>query len=86
MFGDYEPEDAWTITDTVVELVVNVRRRVAALDGGNVSQSETLEQTERRALTYVHAINRELTQRELTRAAELLEDVEQLRTRIRSGG
>jgi len=85
-FGDYEPEDAWCTTDGVPELVLNLRRRVATLDGGNVSQSETLEQLERRALTYVHAINRELEQRELTRAAELLEDVEWLRTRIRSGG
>lgn len=86
MFGDYEPEDAWCTTDGVPELVLNLRRRVAVLDTGNVSQSETLEQLERRALTFVAARGGALTDRELIRAAELLADVEQLRTRIRSGG
>lgn len=32
-FGDYEPEDTWTVTDTPRELVRNLGRRVALLDG-----------------------------------------------------
>jgi len=31
VFGDWEPEDSWDVTDPVPEQVTNIRRRVALL-------------------------------------------------------
>lgn len=85
-FGDYEPEDAWCATDTVPDLVTNLRRRAAVLDAGPLTTSETLEALERRVLIFIDARGSNLTDRELVRAAELMADLEWLRSRIRSGG
>lgn len=54
-FADWQPEDSWDASDPPGVLLVNLRRRVAALDGGPVDYAAALEDITERLFTFLQA-------------------------------
>jgi len=77
LFGDYEPEDAWHPADPRPELLVNLFRRIALLDGLADHQVRRMDPTEEIAnrLAAWRTSKLDRTARDEERARQLLEDL-----------
>jgi hypothetical protein len=81
VFGDYEPEDAWHPHDPRPELIVNLYRRIALLDGladYPVRLVDPLDELDNRLQAWRFA-NIDPTPRNLERARQLSEDIQWVR-------
>lgn len=86
MFGDSEPEDAWTPGDPWPVLADNVLRRIALLEGLTVGEvrTELLDTLIAERLTVLDR-RPHLSDRERVRITEALADLDYLRGRVNDG-
>lgn len=81
-FGDWEPEDSWHPDDDTPDLIRNLFRRIALVDGladYGVRRQNPLDEIEQRVDRVIR--ERELTLREIERIRQLREDIRFLRLR-----
>jgi len=84
VIDDYEPEDAWDATDAPDDQAINLARRIALLDGGDVPIARSISVlldiiTER---VEIEQRRRVLTGRDRLRAAQLIDDLVFVRRRL----
>lgn len=85
-FGDYEPEDAWDIDDAAIDMARNLIRRLDALDesSGRRAIEEVIGDIEYRIGRY-RTIRNQLSDREVLRLDQLIEDLPVLQDRATHG-